>query len=40
MTLNVEEDAIEGSVSTTTTSTEPASLKVRIRIAFNAEYAE
>ena len=34
------EDAIEGNVSTTTTITEPRSLKVRIRIAFNAEYAE
>ena len=40
MTLNVEEDAIEGSISTTTTTAEPRSLKVRVRIAFNAEYAE
>ena len=40
MTLNVEEDAVEGSISATTETVQPRDVSVRIRIAFNAEYAK
>jgi hypothetical protein len=40
MMLQTDDDAIEGNLSTTGTTTSPAGATVRIRVAFNAEFSE
>jgi hypothetical protein len=40
MEVNVDEDAISGSLGLTATTTSPAGAQVRIRVSFNAEYQE
>jgi hypothetical protein len=40
MNLDIEEDAIEGSISLPTTTIPASGATVRIRIAFNAEYSK
>lgn len=40
MMLQTDDDAIEGNISVTGMSTSPAGAKVRIRVAFNAEFSE
>jgi hypothetical protein len=40
MNLNIDEDAIEGSISLPSTSIPASHATVRVRIAFNAEYSK